>query len=610
MRPRAALLFATALLTTPLSQPLRAAPPSPDYELLFEENFDGDSLDATRWRHRVDRRKNEYINGLNRAENVSVSGGFLRIAARTEAIDGQVEYTGGGVISTAQFGYGYYESRSRPFMAGKGVHSAFWQAGGSVPNNNIFEIDGYEIDSTHLSGDNNLYIHLGTKARPTVPWPFRSNIPFALQSDGWFVDGYEYTPEGVVFYDNSQRVASVRWPELTAAQKVWLTALNGTGKVDSAKQPGETLFDYFRYYAKDYPGVNLLPNGSFEYNQDKIDPAKPVSWSSSARPAGSLRVTAGDAFRDGHKLVVGSITSAHEVTLAQSLQFIRNGRYHLSAVVRGSGGQTRAEIAVTGLGGPDLILALPLASSAAWTRVSLPDVPVTKNGVTLTLRVQGAAGQSLEIDDIRFMKPPLPGTRLPPDTPFVLLRDPIWQVCHEPTSYSDGRRFNFFDRMVGYGDAITVSFRMTPQDLRDCSPIARMPRSGTSGWAVLLSRSGDLVFRIGSTTDHHDVIAKRAYRADRPQLVTCVFDRGIATLYVDGRKVARETGITHDTKDSKQAGKLGAVGDTGDATGDVTVRDDKGGRGNRSTNYYGILHDVRIHNRALSAEEITALGRP
>ncbi len=35
-------------------------------------------------------------------------------------------------------------------MVGKCVHTSFWQRSGSVPNNNIFEIDSYEIDSAEF----------------------------------------------------------------------------------------------------------------------------------------------------------------------------------------------------------------------------------------------------------------------------------------------------------------------------------------------------------------------------------------------------------------------------------------------------------------------------
>lgn len=75
-------------------------------------------------------------------------------------------------------------------------------------------------------------------------------------------------------------MAKSDWHELTANQMIWLTALNGVGKLDTLAQPGETVFKYFRYYAKDYPGINLLPNGNFEFNSDRVDSFKPVSWSS------------------------------------------------------------------------------------------------------------------------------------------------------------------------------------------------------------------------------------------------------------------------------------------------------------------------------------------
>ena len=68
--------------------------------------------------------------------------------------------------------------------------------------------------------------------------------------------------------------------------------------------PGDSTVDYFRYYAKDYPGVNLLPNGSFEYNQDKIDPAKPVAWVVEGDKL-AVNVMEGDAAHDRYKLKLG-----------------------------------------------------------------------------------------------------------------------------------------------------------------------------------------------------------------------------------------------------------------------------------------------------------------
>lgn len=122
-----------------------AQPPSKDYKLVFEDNFDGDTLNTQVWRYRLDHRTGMgYMDGLNRAENVYVKDGKLYIECRQEVIDGKNQNTGGGIISLKDFGYGYYECLSKPFMGGRGVHTSFWQRGSSTPNNNIFEIDSYE----------------------------------------------------------------------------------------------------------------------------------------------------------------------------------------------------------------------------------------------------------------------------------------------------------------------------------------------------------------------------------------------------------------------------------------------------------------------------------
>jgi hypothetical protein len=99
----------------------------------------------------------------------------------------------------------------------------------------------------------------------------------------------------VIFYDQGKVVAKADFPDLVAAQNVWLTALNGVGKVAADKQPGETRFDYFRFYARDYPGANLLGNGGFEYNQDKSDLQRPVAWREEGDAAASRVVRGGAA---------------------------------------------------------------------------------------------------------------------------------------------------------------------------------------------------------------------------------------------------------------------------------------------------------------------------
>ncbi len=175
-------------------------------------------------------------------------------------------------------------------------------------------------------------------------------MPFSFRPDGWFLDAYEFTPEGVIFYDNGTVVAKAEYPELNAHQTVWLTALNGVGKVDSTAFPAETIYKYFRYYAKDYPGVTILPNGNFEYNFNRTDFAKPVCWAPTGTD-GAVSVVAGDAFRDRHKLRIGH-TVRYTASVSQSLEYIMNGTYQLTARVRSSGGQKEAMLRAYGAGGP------------------------------------------------------------------------------------------------------------------------------------------------------------------------------------------------------------------------------------------------------------------
>lgn len=581
-----------------------ARPPSDDYELLFADEFDGTALNEAHWNYRVGERKGGYFNGLNLKQNVSVSGGHLRIAAKAEEINGKLEYTGGGIISKVQFGYGYYECLSRPFMAGKGVHTSFWQRSGSVPNNNIFEIDSYEIDSTQYLATNNLYLLLARKDFKESPWPHRGHVPFKLQPDGSFLDAYEYTPDGVVFYDNGKIVAKAEWENLNAAQCVWLTALNGCGKVNEAKLPGESTFDYFRYYAKDYPGVNLLPNGSFEYNQDKVDAAKPVSWVVDGDKA-AVKVIEGGAAHDRYKLRLGRQGTNYSTTLRQKLECIRNGDYLLTAMVRRSGGTQTASLRVGSSGGAESIANIPAGET--WTRITIPKISVTNHSAAISIQSQGAAGQWLEIDDIRFMKPPLPGQKVRDPKPFVVCGDPIWSLARkEPITFTGDDKFYFFDRNVGDGEAITVSFVMRPAKLATTSPIERIPAKGDAGWAVQLREDGGLVFRIGSGENHTDVVAGAAYSAGRETRVTCVFDRGKASIFADGKLLKTQSGIRQTTKDETKAGRLGATGDTYEAVGDVTVASEKP-KPRRNPKYLGTLRDVRIHNRALGSSEITAL---
>lgn len=587
--------------------PRISAQAPPGYTLLYQENFDGNHVNEQDWRYRIDHRTaGTWVDGYDRKENVSVHDGALHISVRKEKIDGKDEFTGGGLISKHQFGYGYYECLSRPFMAGKGVHSAFWEAGGAVPNNDVFEIDSYEIDSTTFMTTHNLYMHLRPASGKEEPWPMRSSEPWSFRRDGWYLSAFEYTPDGITFYDNGKVAAHAEFKDLTAAQTVLLTALNGISKVDETRQPGETVFKYFRYYARDYPGINILPNGDFEYNQQSGVSVAPISWQQQGT-ADSSYVSTGNAIHGKYFLRQGNEKIPYAVTASQSLEYILNGDYTLTAMVRSSGGQALAQIQASGFGGSDIAVDIPVTST--WKQISIPHIPVANHSIRIAVTSKGTPAQWLEVDNIQFMKPPLPGQRPRDPKPFVFRSEPIWTVAQQyPLHFVGDDSFVMFSRNVGLGDAISVTFLMNPDREVNTSPIAREPQTGPSGWAFLLTDRGEIVFRIGSKQNHQDVVAPHAYKAREDQRVIGIFDHGVASIYVNGKLLARQTGITADTNDTSTPGKIGNVGNDYEAVGDITLKTTAGGSLlRRFTRFTGTIADVRVFNRAMSDQEIANL---
>lgn len=569
------------------------------YKLVFEENFDGDTLNTLVWNYRTDYRTGMgYIDGLNRPENVYVKDGKLYIECRQEIINGRNENTGGGIISKKDFGYGYYECLSKPFMEGRGVHTSFWQRGSSTPNNNIFEIDSYEIDSKSDGAANNLYVDLGTKSLNYVPWPHRAHIPFETDKDGWFLDAYEYTPEGVIFYDNGKEVARAEWHELNSNQAVWLTALNGVGRVDADKQPGASVFEYFRFYAKDYPGVTLLSNGNFEFNQDKVDASKPIAWT----PVGTkeaVKLIKGNAARDDYKLRIGTEDTPFAITLRQRISYILDGDYLLSAKVRSSGNLHRAAIVASATA--DVYEAptpMSIPKSADWVSISIP-VRVCNNEVYISILADGEAGQWIEVDDINFMKPLPPGTKEKEKRPFRIFKEAMWELgMNQPLHFTGDQRFFLFDRNVGLGDSISVCFTLKADEKANMTPIARIPKKGDSGWSIQLTRDGGLTFRIGSIENHTSVYAPKVYRPQKETRIACCFLKGTALIYVNGKLVKKQEGIPQNTWDKTAAGKLGTVGSNYEDVGDVIKEVSKNKTESvRMKNFRGTLSKVQIYNK-------------
>ena len=182
-----------------------------DYYLVFEDNFDGNSLDLTKWElqswgqgalYNNPKATNQEYNTL---DNIIVSNGTLKIVAEKETVlrkavfwkpeneileDGlpnlrTYHYTSSNIWSLQKFFYGKYEIRCR-LPNGKGFWPAFWTFGGKRWNEiDIFEIYGDNINrftcNVHHDYDGN-----GDRER-------EENCPFAQNNVADFTQWHVFT---------------------------------------------------------------------------------------------------------------------------------------------------------------------------------------------------------------------------------------------------------------------------------------------------------------------------------------------------------------------------------------------------------------------------------
>jgi len=227
-----------------------AAPGRPaGYKLAWSDNFNGTSLDQTRWAYRTDSK----LLSKQDPANVSVRHGHLVIAMRKQDADG-MHYTGGGVISRQAFHYGYYEARLK-IAAGSGWHSSFWLMGyngvDTKGDKATLEMDIIENESADLRS------YSTTTHRWVPPHIARGHkdVPTPNLSESFHVFGCEYQPNVVRYYFDGKLVQTVDWTDLPQGDvNVWLTsiaqAMGPHHNVDDSALPGEMDVDWVRFYTR------------------------------------------------------------------------------------------------------------------------------------------------------------------------------------------------------------------------------------------------------------------------------------------------------------------------------------------------------------------------
>ncbi|WP_299207463.1 family 16 glycosylhydrolase [uncultured Dokdonia sp.] len=189
-----------------------------NYELVWSDEFDGNgAIDATKWHHQtLLPNGNSWYNGeiqhyTNRMENSFVSGGTLKIVAKSETFSDQgvtKSHTSARLNSKYAFTYGYVEIRAK-LPTGVGTWPAMWTLG-----QNITEPGGYwsasngttswpacgEIDIMEHWGDNQNFV----QSAMHTPSSFGDTqnkggqvVPAA--SSEFHIYTLEWTPEQMIF---------------------------------------------------------------------------------------------------------------------------------------------------------------------------------------------------------------------------------------------------------------------------------------------------------------------------------------------------------------------------------------------------------------------------
>ncbi|MCU0785120.1 MAG: glycoside hydrolase family 16 protein, partial [Verrucomicrobia bacterium] len=236
-----------------LAKEVASLPPA-GYQLVFNDEFDGTSVDTNRWGFRL----GDKMLSAQQRENVSLKDGNLVIALRKEAVRGK-DYTAGGVISRERFVYGYYEARFKTPPA-EGWHTAFWSMRHNFPDQPSRLPALLELDFCEQDGGDPHYFSFGIINQSRY---HRIKNRQSWNAGRWVIEdapdtsanlhvwACEFTPERIRFYFDgkpTKELSSSGFPhdEMNVWFSVIASTLKGDRWVDESKLPNAVLCDYIR----------------------------------------------------------------------------------------------------------------------------------------------------------------------------------------------------------------------------------------------------------------------------------------------------------------------------------------------------------------------------
>jgi|TARA_R110001606_G_scaffold171633_2_gene317336 beta-glucanase (GH16 family) len=242
-----------ALAQRPAQGPMskkRFNPEKMGYELVWEDNFKGKTLDSTKWTVRgVGPRAIAYVS----EEAVKVEKGYLKLYAikRGDSLLGSAVGTQGKFMSK----YGYYECRAK-LQKSQGVWAAFWIQSPQISQGEDPSKYGAEIDIMEffkkLGTDivsHNVHWAYGPNQQSTKGMQsYRRGVSLGFHTFGleWFPDKYIFYVDGYKYYEVTAGISNI--------EEYMILSMEYPGKREEILKtifPDVFMVDYVKVYQKE-----------------------------------------------------------------------------------------------------------------------------------------------------------------------------------------------------------------------------------------------------------------------------------------------------------------------------------------------------------------------
>jgi beta-glucanase (GH16 family) len=241
----------------------------PSYKLVFDDEFNGNSLDTSKWYPPVDQPDNSYPNDGKMQmliANVSVHDGLLDLKATKGPTPNGSPYgtsaltTKGNTISGQPIEV-YWEARMKNMDQAYGLMSGFWTD--TAPNYNFPESDFNEYWQSESKNTTRQNYHDGNN------WVYESRHDTGMNlGAAYHVYGTHWTPTTMTFYIDGKQTGQTTTNTNRSNPQFYaiVNASAGGGGIwpdNTTLFPNHVLFDYIHVYSAQAGAVAVAPDTNY-----------------------------------------------------------------------------------------------------------------------------------------------------------------------------------------------------------------------------------------------------------------------------------------------------------------------------------------------------------